>query len=144
GHHRTSLAHAAYLIRHESYSAEQAWHIVSSLPWSRPTAPADRIDKALIEEFARVQPSIRRRAKKATREVHDDEEERRAPDHRGDHAFGRGDCDSDAGPGRLGPGQLQLRRGPARPNLSVRTDAGCVAGADRARQWHQDRFELAW
>ena len=25
GHHRTSLTHAAYLIRHAGYSAEQAW-----------------------------------------------------------------------------------------------------------------------
>jgi protein tyrosine phosphatase (PTP) superfamily phosphohydrolase (DUF442 family) len=59
GHHRTTLAHAAYLIRHEGYSAEQAWNFVSSLPWSRPSAPADRSDKALIEEFARVQGSLR-------------------------------------------------------------------------------------
>ncbi len=29
GHHRTSLTHAAYLIRHAGYSAEQAWEVVA-------------------------------------------------------------------------------------------------------------------
>ncbi len=27
GHHRTSLTHAAYLIRHAGYSADQAWRV---------------------------------------------------------------------------------------------------------------------
>lgn len=58
GHHRTSLAHAAYLIRHAGHSAEQAWKVVSGLPWARPGARADEKDRALIFEFARVQSSI--------------------------------------------------------------------------------------
>ena len=55
GHHRTSLAHAAYLIRHCGWSAEAAWKEVASLPWARPAATADQNDRALIDEFARVQ-----------------------------------------------------------------------------------------
>jgi hypothetical protein len=58
GHHRTSLAHAAYLIRHQGYSAEQAWDAIASLPWSRPDSAVDRNDRFLIEEFARVQRSL--------------------------------------------------------------------------------------
>jgi hypothetical protein len=58
GHHRTSLAHAAYLIRHEGYTAEQAWQAVSSLPWARPDSVVDRNDRFLIEEFARVHRSL--------------------------------------------------------------------------------------
>ncbi len=38
GHHRTSLAHAAYLIRHGGYTGEQAWEVVAGLPWARPGA----------------------------------------------------------------------------------------------------------
>jgi protein tyrosine phosphatase (PTP) superfamily phosphohydrolase (DUF442 family) len=58
GHHRTSLAHAAYLIRHKGYSAEEAWNEVSKLPWARPDSTVDRNDRFLIEEFARVQRSL--------------------------------------------------------------------------------------
>jgi hypothetical protein len=59
GHHRTSLAHAAYLVRHAGYSAEQAWAVVTGFPWARPGARADENDRALIREFARVQSSLR-------------------------------------------------------------------------------------
>jgi len=59
GHHRTSLAHAAYLIRHEGFTAEQAWEAIATLPWSRPDSEVDRNDRFLIEEFARVQASLR-------------------------------------------------------------------------------------
>jgi hypothetical protein len=52
GHHRTSLAHAAYLIRHEGWSADRAWEAVAALPWARPEAAADRADRRLIEAFA--------------------------------------------------------------------------------------------
>ncbi len=58
GHHRTSLAHAAYLIRHAGYSGERAWAVVAGLPWARPGAPADERDRRLILEFERVQASI--------------------------------------------------------------------------------------
>jgi hypothetical protein len=58
GHHRTSLAHSAYLIRHQGYTAEQAWKVVSSLPWARPDSAVDRNDRFLIDEFARVQQSL--------------------------------------------------------------------------------------
>ena len=59
GHHRSSLAHAAYLIRHKGWSAQQAWNEVASLPWAHPTAKADQNDRTLIDEFARVQKAIR-------------------------------------------------------------------------------------
>jgi protein tyrosine phosphatase (PTP) superfamily phosphohydrolase (DUF442 family) len=52
GHHRTSLVHAAYLIRHAGFSADRAWKEVAGLPWARPGAAADRNDRALIEQFA--------------------------------------------------------------------------------------------
>ena len=52
GHHRTSLAHAAYLIRHRGASAEAAWAEVAALPWSRPGARADNQDRGLIFAFA--------------------------------------------------------------------------------------------
>ena len=51
GHHRTSLTHAAYLIRHEGWSAERAWDEVAHLPWTRPDARADREDQRLIKAF---------------------------------------------------------------------------------------------
>lgn len=50
GHHRTSLVHAAYRIRHEGWSAQRAWAEVSALPWARPQA--DQADRKLIEAFA--------------------------------------------------------------------------------------------
>ena len=52
GHHRSSQAHAAYLIRHRGYSAEGAWAAVSALPWARPDAPSDAEDRRLIFAFA--------------------------------------------------------------------------------------------
>jgi hypothetical protein len=50
GHHRTSLVHAAYLIRYQGFSAERAWNVVAALPWARPDA--DGADRFLIEAFA--------------------------------------------------------------------------------------------
>ncbi len=58
GHHRTNLTHAAYLIRHGGYSAEQAWNAVAELPWTRPYATADQNDRKLIFEFARLQSTL--------------------------------------------------------------------------------------
>jgi protein tyrosine phosphatase (PTP) superfamily phosphohydrolase (DUF442 family) len=58
GHHRTSLAHAAFLIRHRGYTADEAWQEVASLQWARPDSIVDRNDRFLIEEFARVQRSL--------------------------------------------------------------------------------------
>jgi protein tyrosine phosphatase (PTP) superfamily phosphohydrolase (DUF442 family) len=52
GHHRTSLVHAAYLIRHEGRSADEAWDAVAQLPWTRPEAAADREDRRRIDAFA--------------------------------------------------------------------------------------------
>jgi len=50
GHHRSSLAHAAYRVRHDGWDAARAWAEVSALPWARPSADGD--DRRLIEEFA--------------------------------------------------------------------------------------------
>jgi protein tyrosine phosphatase (PTP) superfamily phosphohydrolase (DUF442 family) len=58
GHHRTSLAHAAYLIRHGHFTAEEAWAEVSRFPWSRPGAPADESDRSLIQQFASAQSTL--------------------------------------------------------------------------------------
>jgi hypothetical protein len=62
GHHRTSLAHAAYLIRHRGASAQEAWRVVAAFPWARPGAAADQRDKALIDDFARTQQCLSMRA----------------------------------------------------------------------------------
>jgi protein tyrosine phosphatase (PTP) superfamily phosphohydrolase (DUF442 family) len=61
GHHRTSLAHAAYRIRYSGYSADEAWAEIAALPWTRPDAPRDRQDQGLIRAFA-VRESGRRLA----------------------------------------------------------------------------------
>jgi protein tyrosine phosphatase (PTP) superfamily phosphohydrolase (DUF442 family) len=53
GHHRSSLVHAAYLIRHRGYTARDAWQVVAALPWSRPGS--DAADRRLIEAFAAAQ-----------------------------------------------------------------------------------------
>ncbi len=50
GHHRTSLAHAAYRIRHDGWSAERAWRELERLRWTRPES--DVRDRRLIEAFA--------------------------------------------------------------------------------------------
>ncbi len=52
GHHRTSLAHAAFRIRHQGWSSEQAWAEVAGLPWTNPGARADEQDRRLIAAFA--------------------------------------------------------------------------------------------
>ena len=52
GHHRTSLAQAAFRIRHQGWSAERAWDEVSRLPWARPGARADEQDRRSIVSFA--------------------------------------------------------------------------------------------
>lgn len=53
GHHRSNLAQMAYRIRHENWTADQAWSEVAELAWTRPDDPADRRDRALIHTFAR-------------------------------------------------------------------------------------------
>lgn len=50
GHHRTGLTQAAYRIRHEGWTAEQAWNELAALPWTDPVRDAD--DRQLIERFA--------------------------------------------------------------------------------------------
>ncbi len=66
GHHRTSLVHAAYLIRHRHASAEEAWRRIEALAWTRPDAPADRRDRALIEDFDRAERGLAARAQSQT------------------------------------------------------------------------------
>jgi protein tyrosine phosphatase (PTP) superfamily phosphohydrolase (DUF442 family) len=98
GHHRTGLAHAAFLIRHRGWSAAAAWKALADLPWTRPASPADQTDKALIEEFAKVQSLPTPTAEEGMREVHDD------------------DKDTIASQDRVGPGAL---RGSRRPSARV-------------------------
>lgn len=61
GHHRTSLAHAAYRVRYCGYTADQAWFELANLPWTTPDAPRDRQDRDLIRAFA-ARESTRRLA----------------------------------------------------------------------------------
>jgi protein tyrosine phosphatase (PTP) superfamily phosphohydrolase (DUF442 family) len=81
GHHRTSLAHAAYLIRHRQCEPEAAWEAVAGLPWARPGAPADRNDRALIKAFARIERSLPSRNGESAREADDDDENPFPADH---------------------------------------------------------------
>ena len=57
GHHRTSLAHAAYRIRHDGWTAEQAWKELTTYRWTRPEN--DKRERRVIEQFAAQQKSIR-------------------------------------------------------------------------------------
>ncbi len=111
GHHRTSLAHAAYLIRHEGYSADQAWETVAGYPWARPDAPADRNDRFLIEEFARVQATIAPAPGDGYWEVGSGKhaQEARAEDPGDDRLA----SPAAVGVGRLGRGRGELRGRPA-------------------------------
>jgi protein tyrosine/serine phosphatase len=59
GHHRTSLAHAAYRIRHEGWTAEQALDELARYCWTRPES--DIRDRQVIEQFANHQKRIRPR-----------------------------------------------------------------------------------
>jgi hypothetical protein len=60
GHHRSNLVQAAIRIRHQGWSAKDAWVELAKLPWTTPGAESDVEDRALIERFARVQGSIPR------------------------------------------------------------------------------------
>lgn len=59
GHHRTSLAHAAYRIRHEGWTREQAWEELEALPWTRGTDDVN--DRDLIRRFAAREAARRRK-----------------------------------------------------------------------------------
>ncbi len=52
GHHRTSLALAAYRIRHEGWSAERAWREASAYRWGRARSESNAFDRRQIERFA--------------------------------------------------------------------------------------------
>ncbi len=129
GHHRTSLAHAAYLIRHEGYTAEEAWNVVSSFPWARPEAVVDRNDRFLIEEFARVQATLEPgREESGFWEVGSGKHAQTASATRsGGGRTGGGDS---GGLDHLEPGARQLRSSPVGPNLPVGSNVGAEACAD--------------
>jgi hypothetical protein len=106
GHHRTSLAHAAYLIRHRQWDAQAAWTAVAALPWARPGSAADQNDRALIEAFASVQQQLSGSKGHTAREADDADETAIPPDRR----LGPGRAGDDHTPRRvvsgLGPGHL--------------------------------------
>jgi len=122
GHHRTSQVHAAYRIRHQGWTAEAAWAEVAALPWARPRASADRIDRELIARFARIQHTLPSGVISEETEVR--HEAACASDREMVH-------DADVG-GRalgrfvsgLGPGDLQLWHGSARADLPIWANAG--------------------
>jgi protein tyrosine phosphatase (PTP) superfamily phosphohydrolase (DUF442 family) len=129
GHHRTSLAHAAYLIRHEGYTAEQAWRTVSSLAWARPDAVVDRNDQFLIEEFARVQASLSpTRSNEGFWEVGCGKHAQTAvaTDSSGD----RPGSDAPGGLDHVESSARQLRGRSAGSNLPISADVGAEACAD--------------
>jgi hypothetical protein len=68
GHHRTGLVHAAYRIRHQGWTAAEAWAELLTLPWTRPDAPRDRQDRALIDAFAARERQFPRRPLEPDRE----------------------------------------------------------------------------
>jgi protein tyrosine phosphatase (PTP) superfamily phosphohydrolase (DUF442 family) len=119
GHHRSSLVHAAYLIRHQGYSAGDAWRVVASLPWARPGA--DGADRCLIEVFAAAQHAGLRRPGLTGRPLSEDLEYARRPNWHSTlgapslpgAAAGRGRVS------RVEPGDGQLRDSPDRPGLPV-------------------------
>jgi protein tyrosine phosphatase (PTP) superfamily phosphohydrolase (DUF442 family) len=128
GHHRTSLAHAAYLIRHRGYTADQAWEAVSGLAWARPDSAVDRNDRFLIEEFARVERSLPPARGRGTWEIgHGGWSQAKAQaDPHGDGPR----PDAADGLGRLESGDVQFRRPPAGAALPVRTDDAGRTPAD--------------
>lgn len=120
GHHRTSLAHAAFLIRHRGYTAEQAWKAVSNLPWARPDSEVDRNDRFLIEEFARVERSLPPSDGHGVWEIGHgvwSEPTTRTASRADDPAPGTA-----AGMDRLESGDAQLRSPATRPDLPLGTD----------------------
>jgi protein tyrosine phosphatase (PTP) superfamily phosphohydrolase (DUF442 family) len=143
GHHRTSLAHAAYLIRWRGWTAEAAWKEVANLPWARPDAIADQIDKALIDEFAGFQRSLEAASPPAMSEVHDDDKVTLALDHAMGRAAGRGDHDLRTVLRRLEPSESQLRDGATGSSLSLGSDAGLGPGSNSSRTADQDRPQPA-
>jgi protein tyrosine phosphatase (PTP) superfamily phosphohydrolase (DUF442 family) len=128
GHHRTSLAHSAYLIRHRGYTAEQAWQAVSSLPWARPDSDVDRNDRFLIEEFARVQRSLAPSPEHGVWEIGHGTWPQET--EQVDREAGRGDRNASPVLDRLEPSDVQLRGSAARPQLPVGADACRGARAD--------------
>jgi len=119
GHHRSSLVHAAYLIRHQGYSAEDAWRVVAAIPWARPGA--DGADRRLIEAFAAAQRPGPRGLGRAGRPLPEDLDHASRPSWHsklGAPAV----PDAPAGRGRVSrmePGDGQLRDGPDRASLPV-------------------------
>ncbi|QEH33111.1 hypothetical protein OJF2_16080 [Aquisphaera giovannonii] len=126
GHHRTSLAHAAYLIRHAGYTADQAWKEISTLPWSRPDSVVDRNDRFLIEEFARMQSSLIPSRERGVWEMGNGSWSQAAdpPVHPAD----RGGLAGPGGLDRLESGDAQLRGDPSRAALPIRADVPGRAG----------------
>ncbi len=121
GHHRTSLAHAAYLIRHQGYTAEQAWTAIASLPWSRPDSAVDRNDRFLIEEFARVQRSLAPSREQGVWEIGNGTwPEATEPVDCETHCAG---ARTSHDVGGLEPGDPELRRSSTGADLPIGTDA---------------------
>jgi protein tyrosine phosphatase (PTP) superfamily phosphohydrolase (DUF442 family) len=143
GHHRTSLAHAAYLIRCRGWTAAAAWKEVANLPWARPAAEADQNDKALIDEFAGFQRSLEVASPSVTSEVHDDEEVTLAPNHPLGREAGRRDHDRLAVGRGLESSESQFRRGATGTSLSLGSDAGLGPRPDSSRTADQDRPQPA-
>jgi protein tyrosine phosphatase (PTP) superfamily phosphohydrolase (DUF442 family) len=131
GHHRSSLVHAAYLIRHRGYPADRAWREVAALPWSRPDAGPDRGDRRLIEAFAASELGRGPGRSPVSEDVDHARVHARTPS-RATRPAATPDPPADPGPAAAGgggvrrvePGDWQLRDGPPRAGLPV----GAVAG----------------
>jgi protein tyrosine phosphatase (PTP) superfamily phosphohydrolase (DUF442 family) len=126
GHHRSSLVHAAYLIRHRGFSAEGAWREVAALPWARPGAPADDGDRRLIAAFAAAEVA---RARIRPPEGVDHASR---PDAKMDRPSVPGAAAGGARVPRVEPGDGQLRDRPPRPGLPLGAVARGRSRPDRA------------
>ena len=133
GHHRTSLVHAAYRIRHEGWSAERAWREVAGLPWARPHA--DIGDRRLIEAFAARERRLNRPG--------EDSDDATSRDSKVGRAGVGGGPGPRAGLPGLEPGRGQLRDRPGGPGVSLRTDERGGDRADGPRPGDQDGREPA-
>ncbi|HEX8203117.1 MAG TPA: hypothetical protein VF590_21750 [Isosphaeraceae bacterium] len=134
GHHRTSLVHAAFRIRHQGWSADRAWREVEGLPWTRPEADADREDRRQIEAFAAWCRRDARAGKDAA-----DAEDPRALERAGTR---RARVDR-AGMDRLAVGDGQRRDRRVRSDLPLGAAEPGGPGADPPRPPHSDGAQSA-
>lgn len=106
GHHRTGLVHAAYRIRHQGWTAAQAWAELVGLPWTRPVE--DARDRSVIEAFAAREEARRPGAASAESQT-----QTRPTVPQGNHSDGPNPAPQTLAMDHPGPGAADAGRGPA-------------------------------